>query len=204
MEKNWIIEAAESAVEKNGLVRLENPAIKSKLDNALQALWPEVKVHAAKTTLKLEPELDADIASGEGNVLMRMLSFMLFCDDEPVCRTEIECYTDHWMINNEFFMSLDDSADIAIVQEILGNTRFSGNPPTLMIYKNDPVNHFQITFNAGWGEDWDMVDTSFIRESIEHSIATHAAMYDLVCDGLTELEHAEEFLSTAYEVYETH
>jgi hypothetical protein len=204
MAKNWILDVAEKADENSGVIRIENPEKRAQIDVILLKLWDAIKNHVKGLELKLEPEIEAEIESGDTAVLLRVLSFMLFDDEEPVCRTEIECYTDHWMINNEFFLSLDETADIPIVHEILGNTRFSGNPPSMMIYKNDPENHYQITFNAGWGEDWDMQDFSFVTESILHSIDTHVNMWKIVCEGLTDTEHAEEFLSTAYEVYEAH
>jgi hypothetical protein len=204
MKNNWVLESASSAVEINGLVRLENPEIKDRLDKILLSIWPQIKEHAAKTMLKLEPPEEPDIISGESNNLLRTLSFMLFDGEDPVCRTEIECYSDHWMIDNEFYLNLDESADIEIVHELLGNTRFSGNPPTLMIYKLDPVNHFQLLFNAGWGEDWAEYDVSFLIESIYLSIDIHEKMHNIVLAGIKDTSQAEEFLSTAYEVYESH
>jgi len=204
MKNNWILDAASKAIENNGLVRLENPEVKERLDKILLSIWPRIKNHAEKTMLKLEPPEEADIISAESNALLRTLSFMLFDGEDVVCRTEIECYSDHWMIDNEFYLNLDESADIEIVHELLGNTRFSGNPPTLMIYKNDPVNHFQIMFNAGWGEDWKGEDMSFLLESVDLSIDIHEKMHNIVLAGIKDAQNAEEFLSTAYEIYESH
>lgn len=202
MENNWIIKAAANAVENGGLVRIENPQIRERLDDVLLKAWQEIKSQVSKTRLVLEPENDPEIASGESSVLLRTLSFMLFDGEEPVCRTEIECYADHWMIDNEYFLNFDESADFEIIHELLGNTRLSGNPPTLMIFKNDPVNHYQIIFNAGWGEDWAAEDLSFLFESIRISIDTHNKMHELSLVQIKDAAWAEEFLSTAYEIYE--
>jgi hypothetical protein len=203
MSEEWILKAATIATENHGLVILENPALKKKLDEILLEIWPQIKSHLDTTGLIFEPEELLSLETEFSSVMVRSLTFMLFEAQSVFCRTKIECMHDHWMIYNEFFLSLSEKTDIKIVQEILGNSRFSGNPPTLMIYKNDKANYFQITFNSGLGEGWGIHDNLYLLDKIKRSIDTHVRMQKLMLDGISDVESAEEFLSTTYELYES-
>lgn len=203
MSEEWIVNAASTATENHGLVILENPKLRKRLDEILLGMWPQIKSHLEPTGLIYGPEDLPLIETEYSSVLVRSLSFMLFDIQNAICRTKIECMHDHWMIHNEFFLSLPDLTDEKTVQEIIGNSRFSGNPPTLMIYKNDPVNYFQITFNCGQGEGWGIHDNSYLLERIKRSIDLHAEMYRIMIDGIPDIATAEEFLSTTYELYES-
>jgi hypothetical protein len=203
MSEEWIVNAASTATENHGLVILENPKLKKRLDEILLGLWPQIKSHLEPTGLIYGPEDLPKIETEHSSVLVRSLSFMLFDIQNAICRTKIECMYDHWMIHNEFFLSLPDVTDEKTVQEIIGNSRFSGNPPTLMIYKNDPANYFQITFNCGQGEGWGIHDNSYLLDHIKRSIDLHVKMYRIMLGGIPDTATAEEFLSIAYELYES-
>ena len=203
VSEEWIIKAASAATENNGLVILENPVLQKKLDNVLLNMWPQIKTHLDTTKLTYEPEDIPKIETEFSNVLVRSLTFMLFDIQNAICRTKIECLHDHWMMQNEFFLTLPEGTDIKIVQEIIGNTRFSGNPPTLMIYKSDPVSYFQITFDSGAGEGWGMHDDQYLIDKVMSAIDIHVRMYEAMLDGMPDIGTAEEFLSIAYELYES-
>ena len=97
---------------------------------------------------------------------------------------------------------MPSSVDFGLVREIIGNSRFAGNPPSLTMDKRAPANYYQILFETGRGEDWSQQSPAIITAKIKQCIDTTIAMNELTLDGEWNEEIVAEFLTTAYPVYE--
>ena len=104
------------------------------------------------------------------------------------------------MLGSEFFLSLPLDTDSRVVFEILGNSRFSGNPPTLSIDKRYGV--YEITIQSGNGAGWGMYGENHIDDKIRESIDTNIDMYEFVMDEDLTADNLGEFLTIVYKVYE--
>ncbi len=104
------------------------------------------------------------------------------------------------MLGNEFFLSLPLDTDPDVVFEILGNSRFSGNPPTLSIDKQ--YSAYEITMQSGNGAGWGLYGENHIDDKIREAIDTNIEMYEFVMEEYLTAGNLGEFLTIAYNVYE--
>jgi hypothetical protein len=128
--------------------------------------------------------------------------FMLFDGNRAFFRGKLTCSVEHWMLSNEFFLSLPQETNPQVVFALLGNSRFSGNPPTLSIDKDKSVDFYQITLQVGNGASWGMYDDKYIHKKIAEAIDTNIDMYEFFNEENLSAENLGEFLTIAYKVYE--
>ncbi|MBU4304988.1 MAG: hypothetical protein KJ893_05125 [Candidatus Omnitrophica bacterium] len=154
-QNNWIISEAKKADGTKDLIILENPQVRDYIDNSLlKDFWPVVLscFETSGYAYSPEPYIDSEL----GYELERTLSFMLLDEkrfDLPraIFRGKLKISKTSWMLGREFFLSLPRNNDPQAVFEILGNSRFKGNPPTLTIDKEKEDDFYQIDFSAGDG-----------------------------------------------------
>lgn len=187
-----------------GITILENPELRDHLDSIINKIWPSLKSHLEKTGYAFSPNSDPLIETKLSNVLVRSMMIMLFDAQSAFCRINLDCSPDHWMIRSEFFLTLPASADLKFICEILGNSRLSGNPPSLVISKNKPAAYYQITFDTGRGEGWGMHDTSYLIGKLKRSVDVNISMFEIMLDGEVNENIVAEFLTAAYEIYEAY
>jgi len=200
----WLKNALKKADPNSELIILENPRVRAGLDQYLIEIWPTVKQHLESTGHFYTPEGDLEIESKPGYALVRTGAWMLHESTQAICRGTLECHGDHWMLLSEFFLSMPSNTDQRFVMEIIGNSRFGGNPPELTIHKHSPVNYYQIQFHSGNGESWGPQSIGRIIERIKKNIDANVAMNDFAIDGEWNEEIVGEFLTHAYEAYEAH
>lgn len=199
----WILDAVSSIDPAVDLVILENPRICRELDKKLNSIWPRAKAHLESTGHIYTPGDEPRIESKPTTVLTRTLMWMIHDMDCAVHRGILELNQKEWMLHSEFFLSLPAGVDLRFVTEILGNSRFTGNPPQLMIYKRSPVHHYQITLNSGNGESYLDFDADYVFGRIKECIDANVSMYELTIDGEWSEEIVGEFLTESYRVYES-
>ena len=202
--QNWAIEAIKKTDISKSLIILENPELRNHLDSIINKIWPSLKSHLEKTGYTFSPNSDPLIETKLSNVLVRSMMIMLFDAQSAFCRINLDCSPDHWMIRNKFFLTLPASADLKFICEILGNSRLSGNPPSLVISKNKPAAYYQITFDTGRGEGWGMHDTSYLIGKLKRSVDVNISMFEIMLDGEVNENIVAEFLTAAYEIYEAY
>ena len=204
-KKNWIISEAKKADKTKDLIILENPQVQNFLDKSLlKDFWPIILSCFEKSgyVYSLEPT----IVSECGYDLERTLIFMLldgkrFDLPRAIFRGKLKISKTGWMLEREFFLSLPCCNDSRAVFEILGNSRFKGNPPTLIVDKEKEDDFYQIDFSAGDGASWGMYDNNDIKEKIKQIIKINLKMHEFSRDGIS-LKQIGEFLTIAYEAYE--
>lgn len=202
MEQNWIIEQAKKADGSKDVVILENPEVRDHLDGLiLNRFWPVIRNCLESSGYTYIPQENPETDFELSHILERSLSFMLFDGEKAFFRGKLICSIESWMIKSEHFLALSKVNDPWVVFEILGNSRFAGNPPTLMIDKNRD-DFYQITFHVGSGAGWRRYDEQYIEERIKKTINVNVEMYDFSKEGFISPQDIGDFLSIAYEVYE--
>ena len=170
-----------------------------------EEIWPGLRSHLEKTGYLFSPVGVPEIKSEASRGPVRSLQWMLFDETgKTICKMTIECQHDVWAICNEFYLELPADTDIGIIKEILGNSRFSGCPPVLLIDKTKAMEFYQVTFRNGAGEGWGVHDKKHIIETAKHLTDAHIRMYEATFDGITTQEDLADFLTVAYEIYEAH
>jgi len=127
---------------------------------------------------------------------------MLFDMGMAFFRGQLHCSPDSWMLESEFFLGLHEENDHHVIFEILGNTRFLGNPPELIIDKSSEA-YFQITFKAGFGKSWEYNSEKEILHNVDELIEVHTQLYEYTLDGIITGEDIGDFLTTALRIYES-
>lgn len=113
-----------------------------------------------------------------------------------------------WRVSASCFLGLNRYQDTDVLFQILGNSRFVGDPPTLTINKEEDRldGLFQLTFNNGIGAGGGplSVHVQPILERLRLAIRTHAKLRELTAQGTIGREEFAEFVSTAYALYEAY
>jgi hypothetical protein len=201
MKENWIIKEARKHDESEDSVILENPGIRKHLDDLLlKRFWPVIKEILDDSMYNYSPQDNPETEFELSHVLSRSLTYLLLDGDRVFFKGNLTCSTEHWMLGSEFFLSLPLAADPRVVFEILGNSRFSGNPPTLSIDKRYGV--YEIILQSGNGAGWGLYGENHLDDKIREAIDTNIDMYELVMDEDLTVEKLGEFLTMAYKVYE--
>ncbi|MBI4698406.1 MAG: hypothetical protein HY758_05705 [Nitrospirae bacterium] len=201
MKDNWILTEARKADKSKDSITLENPRIRKYLDDLLlKRFWPVIRENIEGSMHNYYPHKKPVIESEVHRSLSRSLMFMLFDGDRAFFRGKLTCSVDHWMLSNEFFLSLPQETDPQVVFELIGNSRFSGNPPTLSIDKR--LDFYQITLEAGNGAGWGLYEEKYIHGKIAEAIDTNIDMYEFFNEETLSAENLGEFLTIAYKVYE--
>jgi len=194
----------DSTETRKGLVIIEDPEIKDRLDGICLEIWPDLKAHLEKSDYTYSPVSDPLIETKLSHVLVRSMVVMLFDVQSAICRIKLDCSMENWMIGNEFFLSLPANVDFRYIHELLGNSRLSGNPPSLMVYKNNPAAYYQITFESGRGESWTVHNNLYLLDKLKRSIDVNIELFETMADGEVNEEIVAEFLTKAYEIYEAY
>jgi hypothetical protein len=204
MKKNWPISEARKTDGSKDYAIMENPETRSYLDDLLlNKFWPFVWSNLEGSTYNYYPQDTPETEFELGHILTRSLTFMLLDEDRAFFRGTLSCSKEDWMLKNEFFLLLSKDNDPRVIFEILGNSRFRGNPPELSIDKM--TGHFyQITLHAGNGAGWGIHDENDVEKRISVVIDTNIEMYDFVKEGFLSPENIGEFLSIAYRAYEAY
>jgi len=199
MKKSWIIEEAKIADGSKDTVILENPKTKEYLDHILLKFWPIICscFDGSGYNYSFDPHLESKLSF----FLERSMLFMLFDEKRCFFKGELRCSMDHWMIESRLFLPLPADNDPKVVFEILGNSRFKGNPPTLTVNRDSEVDYFQIDFRNGRGESWTQDSEQKIEDALKKTIKVGLEMYSFSNKGIT-LDDVGGFLTIAYEVYE--
>jgi len=204
MKNDWIIRAAKKADGSKNLVILENPDTKDYLDGLLiDRFWPVIEKHLRGTNYHYYPEGNPKTDLNLSYTLERSLTFMLLDGQKAFFRGHLNCSIEAWMIESEFFCGLAKDNDPKVIFEIIGNSRLTGNPTSLRIYKGFP-DYFQITFRNGTGASWLGDGRDETEERLKQVIQVNTQLYELSRDGhITENEFAA-FMSLAYKIYEAY
>lgn len=201
--KKWWTEAVKTINGSRDYMILENPAVVKDLDDMLiKDFWPIIRKKLEGSGYAYgpdKPESEFEL----GPELTRSMSFMLFGLTGMFFRGELRCSTAGWMLKRDFILSLDREHDPNLIFEILGNSRFRGNPPTLVVDK-ESEDFYQITLNAGDGAGWGRYGSDEVRKRIEKVIDTSVMMYEMVKDGRLPADKLGEFLTLAYTAYEAY
>ncbi len=201
MKESWIIKEARKHGGNEDFVMLESPKTRKYLDDLLlKRFWPVIRENLDNSMYNYSPHDNPETEFRLSHKLSRTLVFMLFDGDRIISRGKLTCSVDDWMLGSEFFLSLPLDNDPNVVFEMLGNSRFSGNPPTLSIDKRYGV--YEITLQAGNGAGWGMYGENHIDDKIREAIDTNIDMYELIRDEYLTAENLGEFLTMAYKVYE--
>lgn len=201
MKENWIIKEARKHDESKDSVILESPKTRKYLDDLLlKRFWPVIRENLDDSMYNYSPQDNPETEFRLSHILSRSLVFMLFDGDRVFFRGKLTCSKDDWMLGNEFFLSLPLDTDPRIVFEILGNSRFCGNPPALSIDKRYGV--YEITLQSGNGAGWGLYGEKHIDDKIREAIDTNIDMYEFIRDEYLTAENLGEFLTMAYKIYE--
>jgi hypothetical protein len=204
MKETWVFNEAGKVKTDSDYVILENPAVRRKLDAMLlKTYWPQIQQYCEKTGYFLPVEKNKETESDLGIEYGRRLIFMLFDEQMPFFRGKLIVSLESWMLESEFFLGLPRETDPEIIFELLGNSRFVGNPPMLHIYKDHP-HYFQITFHNGAGKSWFGTQPDELNEKIFHTIDVNISLHQLVEDNMINKDGIGEFISKAYQVYESY
>ena len=201
MSKNWIIEEAKKADGSKDTVILENPKTKVYLDHILlEKFWPTICscFEGSGYNYSFEPHLESELSQS----LERSIVFMLFDGNRAFFKGKLRCSMEHWMIDSNFFLPLSADNDPRVLFEILGNSRFKGNSPTLMVNRERDRDYFQIDFHNGRGESWTQNSEQEIEDELKKIIKVNLEMHVFSHGGIT-LDEVGKFLTIAYDVYES-
>ena len=204
MKQNWIIKEAKKANLLNDYVILENPLEKDFIDNILLELWNGFKEKLENLEYESLPEDNVEIMMIESYEYSRYFQFMLIDEDKVFFIGTLSCSKEGWMIKFKNFISLSKQNDYKVIFEILGNSRFIGNPPTLMINKEYKSDYYQITFDHGYGEGWGTKNKKQALNEIFKVIDVSVKMHELTKDGCISNKTLGEFISIAYDIYESY
>lgn len=199
MSKSWIIEEAKKADGCRDTVILENPKTTEYLDHILLKFWPIICscFEGSGYNYSFDPHLESKLSHS----LERSMIFMLFDGKRCFLKGELHCSMEHWMLESRLFLPLTADNDPKVVFEILGNSRFRGNPPTLIVNRDSEADYFQIDFRNGRGESWTQDSEQKIEAALKKMIKVTLEMYAFSKSGIT-LDDVGGFLTIAYEVYE--
>ncbi|MFH0795898.1 MAG: hypothetical protein V2A65_02435 [Candidatus Omnitrophota bacterium] len=204
MAKDWIIQGCRKVDKTKDIIILEDPQKKHYLDEILiNRFWPIIQIKLKNTNYNYAPKENPETDLELSYELTRSLTFMLFDGRKAFFRGKLSCSINSWMLESEFFMGLSKENNPLVIFEILGNSRFRGNPPDLMIYEDSPE-YFQITFHNGQGAGWGRYDDKQIDEIISRTIDINTQLYEFSKDGYISEEKTGDFLSLACEVYEAY
>ena len=204
MKTNWIIAEAEKADHSKDYVILQNPLQKDFIDNILLELWDGFKGRLDDLEYNSFPVDNVKIMMSESYEFTRYFEFMLFDDDKAFFRGTLSCSKEGWMIKSENFISLSIKNDPKLIFEILGNSRFTGNPPTLMIDKQHQRDYYQITFDHEYGAGWGLKNKKQALKEIFKVIDVSVRMHELTKEGFISNKTLGEFISIAYDIYEAY
>lgn len=203
MKKNWIVAEARKAGRARDIAILENPDVKSDLDDLLlKRFWPVILDNLKSAGYPYRPEGHPETGFELSYRYQRSLAFMLFDEGKAFFRGQLSCSKESWMICSEFSLNLPKETELEVLRELLGNTRFAGNPPTLMVDKRRAEDFYQITFSSGNGADWGLRDEGCVDERIKQVIEVNVKMYEDTLDGQILAHEVGDFLTLAYDVYE--
>jgi hypothetical protein len=201
--KNWLTDALKTADASRDYVILENPVAAKRLDALLtEEYWPVIQkplMNSGYVYSPAEPKTEFK----RGHELTRAMTFMPFDARSMFFRGVLSCSTDGWMLEREFILSLRREQEPDSVFEILGNSRFRGNPPTLMIDKSS-ADFYQIKLNAGDGAGWGRYGDDDVKKRITGVIETSVKMYDMARGRLLPADKLGDFLTIAYTAYEAY
>lgn len=206
-KRTWIDTVIQDVDPSLDLVIIENPYIKESYDQILNTIWLPVREYLQKTGHIYTPEIEPLIESDGRGLLTRKMTWMLHEVDQAMYRGAIRINSMGWMIENEFFLSLDSQVNFRLVTELIGNSRMSGCPPELTISKRLGTangGYFQIKFFNGTGEDYCPGCEEQIIEKVKKCIDTNVEMNDIALDNDWNEERVGEFLSVALVVYEAY
>ena len=204
MKKTWIIEEAKKADLSKGYVILENPLEKDFIDNILLELWDGFKSKLKELEYEFLPADNVEIMMLEFYDYSRYFEFMLLDDDNLFFKGILSCSKEGWMLKFENFISLSIKNDPKVIFEILGNSRFIGNPPTLRINKQYPSDYYQITFDNGYGACWGLKNKKQALNEIFKVIDVSIKMHELTKERFISNKTLGKFISIAYDIYENY
>ncbi len=204
MKDNWLIREARKADYLKDYAVLENPAQKEILDDLLMEFWNGFKNKLESYEYASLPSGNIEIMTEESYILTRYFEFMLFFDEGAFFRGTLSCSKESWMIQSVNFIPLSIENDPKVIFEILGNSRFVGNPPNLRIDKEHPEEYYQINFDHGYGASWGLKNKKKALQEVLKVIDTSVQMYELTNERVITTANLGEFISTAYEVYEAY
>lgn len=207
-KRSWLIEEAKTADDGKGVAILQNPDERKHLDDLLlNELWPAIRLRLEKSGYRYSP----DIPKTElklSYMLQRGLMFMLFNGARPFFRGTLCLTPEDWMMESEYFLLLSRANDPQVIFDILGNSRFAGNPPTLMAGRSrltgSDEDFYQITFNAGNGESWGLYDLRRVHDHVAKVIDANVELYNYAGAGFLSADQLGEFLTIAYKAYEAY
>jgi len=203
--QDWILSEARKADPEKGCVILENPDEKKDLDILLlERFWPVILDNLKKSGYPFGPEGRPETEFELGYRHQRSLTFMLFDEGRAFFKGQLSCSKESWMICSEFFLSLPQETELEVLRDLLGNTRFAGYPPTLMVDKRRPEDFYQIIFHSGNGASWGLKDEDCVDARIKEVIEMNVKMYEDTLDGLISPQEVSAFLTSAFNVYETY
>lgn len=202
MSENWILKESKKADAKRDFVILEKPDVKKNLDELLlKGFWPVVRECLEDTGFAYSPEKNPETDFEPSHRLERSLTFMLFGDNGLFFRGKIAVSMESWMLESKFFLGLSKEVQPEVVFDILGNSRFIGMPPELLIYKKD-FDFYHIKFQSGKGAGWGLHGREYAEDRIRDVVDTNVRMYEFTRGGVILPRDLGEFLSLAYGVYE--
>lgn len=206
---SWMIKEAEKADDDGkGIVILQNPDERKHLDDLLlNEFWPAIRKRLEKSGYRYSPEVPkAELKLSY--LLQRSLMFMLLNGNRLFFRGTLRLTPEHWTMESEYFLLLSRENDPQVVFDILSNSRFAGNPPTLMVGKSmltgSEEDFYQITFNAGNGESWGLYDLSRVHDRVAKVIDANVELYNYAGAGFLSADQLGEFLTIAYKAYEAY
>ena len=210
---NWITQKAAKADPKTDRVVLENPAVVASLDELLLTKYlPVVRAELEKTghdyhPREAVPTIESTTLSGPQ--LARKLTFTLF-DPNGFLILRCSASVDRlgYMIEKEFYLDLPESTDPAYLWRILGDERFAGNPPSLMVQQSvlhpEMGTYFWIKFEAGSGFQsgpWEMHSEGLA--DITRTIRNACEMYEgSMIEPFGSLDDVDRFLEIASRSFE--
>ena len=204
MKESWIIKESKKIQTGENYVILENPIVKRKLnDILLKIYWPKIQTHCNKTEYALPIEENKKTDFELSFDYCRSLTFLLFNEQSAFFRGKLSVSLESWMLESEFFLGLPKETEPGIIFEILGNSRFVGNPPKLHIYK-DHQDYFQITFRNGSGKSWFGTRENELADKIFNVIDVNILLYKFVELEMINKDGIGEFITKAYQVYESY
>lgn len=208
-KRNWMIKEAEKADDDGkGIVILQNPDERKQLDALLlKEFWPAIRLRLEKSGYNYSP----DIPKTElelSYALERSLMFMLLNGARAFFRGTLRLTPERWIMESEYFLLLSRENDPQVVFDILSNSRFAGNPPTLMVGKSmltgSEEDFYQIHFNAGNGESWGLYDLRRVHDRVAKVIDANVELYNYAGAGFLSTDQLGEFLTIAYKAYEAY
>ncbi|OVE79357.1 hypothetical protein BVY01_02815 [bacterium I07] len=205
MTDDWIQSEIIKADKSKGFLILENPETKAYLDKLLLfKYWPKIWSKLKDSGYYYspddkKPETDFELS----HTHTRSLIFFLLDGISAFFKGKLNCSLDSWMLESTFFLGLEKENQHEVIFEILGNTRFAGCPPELMISKNHGE-YFQITFHSGFGKSWTQNSEKEILNEIDQLIDIHIQLYEFTLDGQIAEDEVGEFLTIVNRVYESY